>query len=116
MAFDGGCHCGAVTFTVAGDPPGRAMSCNCSHCRRKGFLLAFVPAASLTITAGEDALTDYGFNRHAIAHRFCATCGCQPFGQGKRPDGTPTAAVNLRCVPSIDLDALEIEKVDGARF
>src|SRR3546814_5806215 len=78
MAFDGSCHCGAVTFTVDADAPETALSCNCSHCRRKGFLLAFLPADVFTLTSGEDALTDYHFNQHAITHRFCATCGAQP--------------------------------------
>ena len=52
MSYSGSCHCGAVTFEVAGDPPTEALSCNCSHCRRKGFLLSFQPADALTITAG----------------------------------------------------------------
>src|SRR3546814_8047518 len=41
MAYQGSCHCGAVSYTVEGDIPDTAMSCNCSHCRRKGFLLTF---------------------------------------------------------------------------
>lgn len=114
--YDGSCHCGAVTFEVDGDAPGEAMSCNCSHCRRKGFLLSFVPVETFRLTGGESVLTTYTFNKHAIEHRFCATCGCQPFGAGPGPDGEGMAAVNLRCVPSIDLDALDIKKVDGASF
>src|SRR3546814_10222767 len=98
MAFDGSCHCGAVTFTVDADAPETALSCNCSHCRRKGFLLAFLPADVFTLTSGEDALTDYHFNQHAITHRFCATCGAQPFAEGKGPDGSEVRAINLRCV------------------
>ena len=114
MAFEGSCHCGAVTFEVDADAPATAMSCNCSHCRRKGFLLAFLPADVFTLKSGEDALTDYYFNKHAILHRFCATCGAQPFAEGKGPDGAEVRAINLRCVPEIDLDALTIQKVDGA--
>lgn len=116
MAFAGSCHCGAVVFEVEDDTPTEAMSCNCSHCSRKGFLLSFVPSAAFSIVEGEDALTDYYFNKHAIAHRFCSTCGCQPFGSGKGPGGEEMAAINLRCVPSIDLDSLTIQKVDGASF
>ncbi len=115
MGYEGGCHCGAVTFEVAGETPTEAMSCNCSHCRRKGFLLAFVPAETVTIS-GEAALRDYTFNRHALGHRFCTICGCQPFSMGIDPAGQATSAINLRCVPSIDLDALTIRKVDGASF
>ena len=113
MSYEGSCHCGAVSFTVSGDAPTEAISCNCSHCRRKGLLLSFVPADTVSLE-GEDALRDYFFNKHAIAHRFCATCGCQPFGFGKLPDGSEMAAINLRCVPSIDLDGLTIRNVDGA--
>lgn len=115
MAYSGSCHCGAVAFTVAGDAPTGAMSCNCSHCRRKGFLLTFVPAAQFTIERGEDQLITYTFNKHQIRHRFCRVCGTQPFGEGER-DGQQLRAVNLRCVPEVDLDALAIQKVDGASF
>lgn len=116
MSYEGSCHCGAVAFRVDGDVPTEAMSCNCSHCRRKGFLLSFVPVDTFSLVKGDEALTDYLFNKHAIAHRFCATCGCQSFGVGKGPDGTEMAAINLRCVPSIDLDSLTVQKVDGASF
>lgn len=115
MPYSGSCHCGAVTFTVAAEPPQGAMSCNCSHCRRKGFLLTFVPAAQFTLDSGEDSLVTYMFNKHQIRHRFCKTCGVQAFGEGAQ-GGVDMRAVNLRCVPEIDLDALAIQKVDGASF
>jgi len=113
MAYDGSCHCGAVTFTVEGDAPGSALSCNCSICRRKGLLLAFAPRTSVTVR-GEAALSTYLFNTHKIEHRFCATCGVEPFAFAAAPDGTPSVAVNLRCVPAIDLDALQLQPFDGA--
>jgi len=116
MAYEGSCHCGTVTFRVDADLPGEAMSCNCSHCRRKGFLLTFVPAAAFTLTGGENALQSYQFYKHRITHRFCETCGVQPFADGKGPDGSEMRAVNLRAVPEADLDALKIQKVDGASF
>lgn len=116
MAFEGSCHCGAVTYTVEGDIPTTAMSCNCSHCRRKGFLLAFVPIDRFRLTAGSDKIESYKFNKHNIDHQFCADCGCQGFSVGTGPDGSKMAAVNLRCVPEADLDALAIQKVDGASF
>ena len=115
MPYTGSCHCGAVTFTVAADAPSEAMSCNCSHCRRKGFLLTFVPADQFTLDSGEDKLTDYHFYKHAITHQFCNVCGCQAFAVGKSPDGA-MVAVNLRCAPEVDIDALKINKVDGASF
>src|SRR3546814_16603848 len=93
MAFDGSCHCGAVTFTVDADAPETALSCNCSHCRRKGFLLAFLPADVLPLTPGEDALPDYHLHQNALTHRFCATCGEQPFADCRGPEGSKVHAI-----------------------
>src|SRR3546814_16898783 len=78
------------------------MSCNCSHCRRKGFLLTFVTIDQFRLESGADKLASYKFNKHNIDHQFCADCGCQGFSAGHGPDGSKMAAVNLRCVPEAD--------------
>lgn len=108
----GSCHCGAVRFSVEGEP-GPVVECNCSHCSRKGLLLWFVPRQALTITAGEDRLGSYYFNRHVIDHRFCPSCGVQPFGTGRAPDGSAMAAINIRCLDDIDLATVERLPFDG---
>src|SRR3546814_11692752 len=87
MAYEGSCHCGAVTYTVEGDIPDTAMSCNCSHCRRKGFLLTFVPIDKFRLTGGADRLTSYMFNKHHTDHQFCEACGCQRFSVVTGHDG-----------------------------
>lgn len=109
----GSCHCGNVRYEVALDLEKPVMSCNCSMCGRAGTLLSFVPASEFTLLAGEDALRDYQFNRHVIHHLFCTTCGIKPFARGQMPDGTPTVAVNVRCLEGVDLEALTIHKFDG---
>ncbi len=114
MSYTGTCHCGTVSFTVDADAPKSAVSCNCSHCRRKGFLLTFVTADRFTLNSGGEALRPYTFNKHKIRHMFCEKCGTEPFAYGNNPDGSEVRAVNLRCVPGIDLDALELQKYDGA--
>ncbi len=114
MTYQASCHCGAVALTVEGEIPTKAKECNCSHCSRKGFLMTFVPRDKMVVDRGEDALTSYRFNKKMIAHRFCSTCGVQPFGEGKGPDGSEMAMINLRCVTEADLNSLEIEKVNGA--
>ncbi|XSG81481.1 MAG: GFA family protein [Methyloligella sp. ZOD6] len=116
MAFEGSCHCGAVSFSVEAEMPASAKSCNCSHCRRKGFLWAFFPREAFTLKSGEGELTSYGFGRKMIDHLFCEKCGTESFALGTSPNGAATAAVNLRCVPAIDLDALTLEFVDGASY
>ncbi|KTE11442.1 GFA family protein [Sphingopyxis sp. H115] len=116
MAYEGSCHCGAVSFRVESDIPDTAMSCNCPHCRRKGFLLTFVPIDQFRLTSGSEKLTWYKFNKHDIDHQFCNVCGRQSFSVGTGPSGEKIAAVNLCCVPDADLDGLTIQKVDGASF
>ena len=112
MTYEGSCHCGAVKFAVEGEIGG-AMSCNCSMCQRKGSLLWFVPRDALTLQAGEAELATYTFNRHAIQHRFCPTCGIHPFGEGSDPKGNRMAAINIRCLENVDLAAVPVQHVDG---
>ena len=115
MSYEGSCHCGAVAFTVNEDAPDSAISCNCSHCRRKGLLLGFVDADRFRIDRGEEMLETYLFNTHKIRHRFCRACGTEPFANSEKPGGgRAVAAVNLRCVPAIDLHRLQLHNVDGA--
>lgn len=114
MSFESTCHCGAVSVNVDAETPMKAVRCNCSHCSIKGLVLAAVPGDAVTIERGEDQLKTYRFNRKVIDHRFCTTCGVQPLSQGKGRDGSPMAMINLRCVPGIDLELLEIMVFDGA--
>jgi hypothetical protein len=113
--YQGGCHCGNVRFEADVDL-GQAITCNCSHCQAKGFILTFVPADNFTLLKGDGAQTEYRFNKKAIQHLFCATCGVQSFGRGEMPDGTATVAVNVRCLDGVDLEALQPQKVDGRGF
>lgn len=111
----GGCHCGAVRYEAEADLR-NVVECNCSHCQTKGFILAFTPSEKFRLISGEKKLTEYRFNKHAIAHRFCSDCGVQPFGLGSQPDGQQMAAINLRCVDDLDLATLEPQKIDGKNF
>lgn len=111
----GSCHCGAITFTATTDIE-KVMECNCSHCARKGFLLTFIPKEQFTLLTGEDNLTEYLFNKKHIHHLFCKTCGVQAFSHAADKDGKETVAVNVRCLPDVDLTTLTIEKFDGKNY
>ena len=112
MKHKGSCHCGNVAFEVDGDID-RALACNCSMCQRKGSLLWFTPRENLKLLSPEDAAATYTFNKHAIRHRFCATCGIHPYAEAIDPKGNPTAAINIRCIEGIDLDAIPVKHFDG---
>ncbi len=110
--YSGGCHCGRVRYEVDADLS-RVMSCNCSICRKRGALLAFVPAARFKLESGADALTDYQFNKKVVHHLFCAGCGVGSFGRGTGPDGAEMVAINVRCLDDVDLDGLTVVPFDG---
>jgi hypothetical protein len=112
MIYQGSCHCGKVAYEVEGTID-TALACNCSMCQRKGSLLWFVPRAQFRLRTPEDAAATYTFNKHVIKHRFCPTCGIHPYAEGVDPKGNPMAAINLRCIEGIDLDAIPVQHFDG---
>jgi hypothetical protein len=116
QSHDGSCHCGAVKFTAKLDLSKPVMTCNCSICSRQGWMLAFVPKADISIS-GEDQLTDYQFGKHHLHHVFCKVCGVHPFSHGVDPSNNgETYGVNVRCLPDVDLDQLEVMKYDGKKL
>jgi len=112
MKYTGSCHCGQVKFEAEGELSG-AVACNCSICVRKAALMWFVPRANLRLLTPEEAMTRYTFNKHLIQHCFCKTCGIHPFGEGVAPNGQEMAAINIRCLEGVDIDAIPVKHFDG---
>ena len=116
MKHSGSCHCGKIAFDLEGDIQD-VIECNCSICRRKGSLLWFGPRDALVLKTPESDLGTYTFNKHHLQHRFCTTCGISPFCEGDNPkSGTRMVAVNVRCLPDVDLKALTVTEYDGAKL
>ncbi|CAM2006827.1 GFA family protein [Acanthopleuribacter pedis] len=110
---EGGCHCGAVRFRVR-DRFEKVLDCNCSICRKKGFLHLIVPKSDFTSLTPEENMTLYQFNTKTAKHWFCSTCGVAPFYVPRsHPDGFD---VNARCIDDLDLNAVRIETFDGDQW
>jgi len=112
MIYKGSCHCGRITFEVEGELT-QVVACNCSICLRKGSLLWFVSRQQLRLSAPEENLSTYTFNKHVIKHRFCSKCGMHPFGEGTDPSGKQMAAINVRCLEGVDFSSLPVNHFDG---
>ncbi|MDF3031871.1 MAG: glutathione-dependent formaldehyde-activating [Moraxellaceae bacterium] len=112
MNYRGSCHCGGITFEAEGEI-GDVLSCNCSICQRKGSLLWFIPRAQLRLVTSPEAMRTYTFNKHAIQHHFCPTCGIHPFGEATGPDGKAVAAVNVRCLEGVEPESLRVQHFNG---
>jgi hypothetical protein len=115
ISYDGGCHCGAVRFRVVVYEQERVVAdCNCSICRKKGFLHLILLPDRFTLLAGEDALTTYTFNTGVAKHLFCRTCGIHAF---YRPRSHPDwFDVNVRCLDGDVLSQFRIEPFDGRNW
>ncbi|MEG3862743.1 GFA family protein [Microcoleus sp. herbarium12] len=113
VTYSGGCHCGAVRFTVAVDKH-EAQNCNCSICKKKGFLHLIVPPERFTLLSGEDVLTTYRFNTGTAKHTFCRICGIHSFYRPRsHPDGFD---VNVRCLDSDVISEFKILPFDGVHW
>lgn len=113
--YTGGCQCGAVRYEVecSLDAP---IACNCSRCQKLGSILVFAPREAFRLLKGEEALSEYRFNRKVIRHLFCRTCGIESFAYGEMPDGTQMVAINVNCLDGVEPSALSPRPVDGRSF
>lgn len=110
---EGGCHCGAVRFRVRA-PLGSVLDCNCSICRKRGYLHWIVERDQFELLCGAGSLATYRFGTGKARHHFCTTCGITPYYIARsHPDKID---VNARCVDDIDVDALERIPFDGQNW
>ena len=79
----------------------------------RGWLLTFVPESSFKLVSGADNLTKYHFNKNAIDHLFCQTCGTASYGSGGDGSGNVMMAINVRCLDDVDVSTLKINEVNG---
>src|SRR4051812_47461593 len=111
--YQGSCHCGRVRFRVSAALE-NVTRCNCSICRKKGFLHLIVPPAQFELLAGRDDLAVYEFNTKTAKHQFCRHCGVHPFYVPRSdPDKID---VNVRCLDGVDPNALEVDTFDGQNW
>ena len=113
VIYQGGCHCGAVRFQVVVDKH-KVDDCNCSICRKKGFLHLIVPLLQFTLLQGNNVLTTYKFNTEIAQHKFCSICGIHSFYVPRsHPD---CIDVNVRCLDGNVIDDFEIIPFDGENW
>ncbi|OAQ64624.1 glutathione-dependent formaldehyde-activating enzyme domain-containing protein [Pochonia chlamydosporia 170] len=117
QTYTGNCHCGHIQFTVTISPPfpeHQVASCNCSICRRNGYLLIYPLRENVTITKGDGQEGQYRFNRRKATHKFCGRCGSSVFVDFNGQEAKDVIGVNVRLLNGVDLDDLALRFVDGA--
>lgn len=99
----GSCRCGAIRFTIDGDPA-ELTTCDCSLRVKRNALMVRVPAAALRIDAGEDLLGTYECNCLRAKHHFCTRCGAYLFY--RKHVAFDQFGVNVFCLDDFDFDVL----------
>ena len=76
---EGGCHCGAIRYSLSGEPRHSSV-CHCESCRRTtgGLATAWLgyPTESLTVEQGEPKSYN---SSGGVERRFCGACGTSLF-------------------------------------
>jgi hypothetical protein len=110
----GGCHCGKVKFEIELASSVTVHRCNCSICRKSGFLHLIVPADRFMLLSGREELSQYRFHTGVARHLFCSTCGIKSFYVPRsHPD---SFSVNLNCVDLPETVTVTIEDFDGRNW
>ncbi len=114
ITHSGGCHCGRVRFEVDTPIDIEVDECNCSICKRAGYLHLIVPKSRFRLLSGEESLTSYRFNTKVAEHLFCSVCGIKSFYIPRsHPDGY---SVNARCLDEGSVTRCTVSKFDGAHW
>ena len=112
--IEGSCHCGAVRIIVP-QAPAELLQCNCSLCRKTGWIGAYWDPADVRIDAGPGILNSYVQGDRTIRLWNCGTCG-------SHTHWTPLTAppdrmgVNARMFTPGALGDVPVRLVDGAAF
>ena len=71
------CHCGGVEGEVKIPENGfkKVLRCNCSICKRKGYIIGYAGPEDFKIVKGESLLKLYQFHSKNAKHYFCIVCG-----------------------------------------
>jgi hypothetical protein len=114
MKHTGGCHCGRVRFEVVAPAHVQVSDCDCSICRKSGYLHLIVPASRFKLLSGSDVLTTYQFNTGTAKHLFCSVCGIKSFYVPRsHPDGI---SVNMRCLDEGTIEQTTVTPINGKEW
>lgn len=113
MIYKGSCHCGAVKFEIDAPEQIEADYCNCSICKKSGFLHLILPLSKFRLLTGQDSLVTYSFNTGVAKHTFCSICGIKSFYKPRsNPDGID---INVHCLDT-EPKSVTITEFDGKNW
>ena len=110
----GKCHCGKIEFELMCDLKD-LKRCNCSHCRRKGFVMTTVKLDEFKLISGKKDLMVYKWNTKIAKHYFCKHCGINTHHQ--RRSKPNEYGVNIGCLEDFKMEWIEdVKYTEGVKF
>jgi hypothetical protein len=113
----GGCHCGAIRYSVEGEPRHSSV-CHCGSCRRTtgGLTTAWLgyPNEALTVEQGQAASYN---SSEGVERQFCGKCGTSLFyfNEPAMPGVVDVLAATLDD-PEAFPPALHVQMADALRW
>lgn len=105
MTLTGGCHCGAIRYSLEGEPlhGGQAL-CHCSDCRRAAGapMVGWSMFAEDAVTVTQGEAREYVSSEHG-RRWFCETCGSGLFYRNAQ---TLPGIVDVQAATLDDPDAI----------
>lgn len=119
--FQGGCHCGNVTYTFQWPLDGALVlkKCGCTFCTKQGVIYTGHPRAVLSVKVRDPGLLSrYQFDTMTADCQFCARCGVYLFATSVI-FGREYAVINVNSLtgfvapPNVETLALDGEGTDN---
>jgi len=101
------CHCGGVEIQVKLPETGfeKLMRCNCSLCKRRGYIMTPVNPENFKLVKGQDLLTLYQYHTKVAEHYFCSNCGI--YTHHKMRSNPNMYGINVACLEGVKPFELE---------
>jgi hypothetical protein len=109
------CHCGDVTVALPHRPV-EITKCNCSLCRKTGFLGIYYAPADVTATGPVDGYVRDDLDEACLTNWHCRRCGCLTHWTGLGVYAERKIGVNARMLDPAVIDGLPVKEVDGASW
>ena len=109
------CHCEGVEIQVKLPETGfeKLMRCNCSLCKRRGYIMTPIKPENFKIIKGQDLLTLYQYHTKVAEHYFCSECGIYTH-TNPRSNHDKVYMINVGCVEGVKpLELKDIIISDG---
>jgi len=96
------CHCKKVHVELKLENGiEELVRCNCSLCKRRGYIMAKIKLENLKVIKGNDQLSVYKFGKkHHAEHFFCKNCGI--YTHHRSYTNPENYEFNVACIDNVD--------------